>query len=149
MPNKNVSEDLDLYSIDSPLTVEQAALLMKGEKFTTKEDYVTKANRKLAGIFGLPWKRGRTLIKPTPAYTRDEMIQIMLDSGLVKTPRSAKLFVSGLITDFKDVEGCRGCGFYLTDDLFATRKAAFRHLIRSGEETRYKPVITRDTGVTY
>jgi len=150
MSDENVSESLGVYpSIDSPLTVEQAALLMKGEKFTKEETYVIKANRKLANIFGLPWKRGRTLIKSPPSYTRDEMIKITLDSGLEKGRKSAKLFVDMLITAFKDEPGHRDCGFYLTDDIFATRRAAFKYLSEPGKETRYKPVITRNSVVTY
>lgn len=134
--------------VTSPLTEEQAARLMVGADFKTPRGYVEEANRRLSEAFGLPWRRGRTFLRSPPVYTRDEMVKMAIDAGIEKDPSEAGKFVDNLLDSCQYLEGCRGFGFYLTDDwLLGTRYAAFMHLASGDGEKVYMPVIHRDNEI--
>ncbi len=169
MPKKMLSEELRVeeyfnFTRPSPLTVEQAEIVAGeiGELRKTlrgRERYIAKANRKFVKLFGLPWRVGMSYIKDTPEYTKEEMVDIVLESNLKKSNRSAMEFVDNLIETFTyqdkydsppDVDFENSdyhYGIFLSDGLLATRYGAFKKIERDGK-TLYKPMIMRDSSMT-
>ena len=157
MKARTLSDEYSSWFPRTVLTRDEATRLVPeiatAQNIELLEKYITKANRKMAKIFGLNWRRGRSVFKKAPFYTREQIETIAYTNGLVLSADEAKNFADRFLCDKNMKNGTsnpfeRYNGSFLTDDLLASRHAALERTSIGGVP-HYRLAVQRITEVVY